>query len=383
MGKQLSRLQKKKAAQDAAELNYKIALSKAKQAQRDQEVGQQKRKEVNDLIRYIGKPYRFYATRPADAFRTRTYSLERQIRELLKHLWMQYPVPECLIGMALSVEGYQEVYGRDRPAYDEKTETLAKSWFCALATGQKFGKGVAKGYLTKIEAHHFTLSPSSLDFPQAIFYAKARGSGVEPRLAEMISMRVGQQNTELIGERLPEFLRFFAVHRTQMRRGEEHELLDFLVAAMQDRTFQIRGRTLNSVRRLSTRWHQQMRWYGGLELHWAEAFERMSKPFAGGRIEFVELTTGMQLMEEGLHQSHCVGSYARSCHGGFARIVSARFGGSNKETPRRVTIEIFPEKKSIVQIRTKCNALPNEKYLDEIKLWAKANNLTIEDWAAA
>ncbi|MGD1894957.1 MAG: PcfJ domain-containing protein [Cyclobacteriaceae bacterium] len=79
---------------------------------------------------------------------------------------------------------------------------------------------------------------------------------------------------------------------------------------------------------------------------------------------FAELTTGEQLYREGQAMSHCVNTYAQNCISGRSAIVSLLF-----EVERRITIEIHPPTKRIVQARGRFNRLPAPNEQKIIDMW--------------
>ena len=81
---------------------------------------------------------------------------------------------------------------------------------------------------------------------------------------------------------------------------------------------------------------------------------------------FVELTSGDDLFREGLALRHCVASYAARCAAGHSAIVSARF-----DDERRLTIEVEPRTRRIVQVRGFENRQATEEEWEVISCWAE------------
>lgn len=79
---------------------------------------------------------------------------------------------------------------------------------------------------------------------------------------------------------------------------------------------------------------------------------------------FVELTTGAELYHEGLEQHHCVASYAARCAAGHSAIVSCRW---NEQ--RRVTVEIDPRSRRVIQCRGPYNREASAEEKGVIGLW--------------
>ncbi|NLX96916.1 MAG: hypothetical protein GXY83_12135 [Rhodopirellula sp.] len=95
-------------------------------------------------------------------------------------------------------------------------------------------------------------------------------------------------------------------------------------------------------------------WYGLEEIgkpsydyQWHNhAWDWTLEDLPNGVWSFVEITSGDELKREGQEMWHCVASYAARCASGYSSIVSVRHNGR-----RRITIEITPRTKQIVQAR--------------------------------
>jgi PcfJ-like protein len=82
---------------------------------------------------------------------------------------------------------------------------------------------------------------------------------------------------------------------------------------------------------------------------------------------FVELTSGEALFREGQALRHCVASYAARCVADDSAIVSVRF----KET-RRITVEIAPAARQVVQARGMCNRPASSEEQKVIGIWLQS-----------
>ncbi|WP_414660129.1 PcfJ domain-containing protein [Horticoccus sp. 23ND18S-11] len=109
-------------------------------------------------------------------------------------------------------------------------------------------------------------------------------------------------------------------------------------------------------RRQRTLPYSPSRWMGhGFDWKWEQTPDVWS---------FVELTTGAELYHEGLEQHHCVASYAARCAAGHSAIVSFRWNDQ-----RRVTIEIDPRSRRVVQCRGPYNREASAEEQSVIGLW--------------
>lgn len=86
----------------------------------------------------------------------------------------------------------------------------------------------------------------------------------------------------------------------------------------------------------------------------------------GGKWCFTELTTTQALEEEGDSMEHCVGGYSLACVDGYAAIFSLRCDGF-----RKVTIEVNPASKDLVQVQGKYNAEATDSIMSVVNAWMR------------
>jgi hypothetical protein len=79
-----------------------------------------------------------------------------------------------------------------------------------------------------------------------------------------------------------------------------------------------------------------------------------------------ELTSGEELYEEGRAMSHCVASYSLRCHGGASAIFSLTCDGE-----RRLTLELDPQTRRIVQARGEHNRGPTPEEQAQMDEWQR------------
>jgi hypothetical protein len=82
-----------------------------------------------------------------------------------------------------------------------------------------------------------------------------------------------------------------------------------------------------------------------------------------------ELLNSGALHIEGRMLRHCVYTYTDRCRRRETTIWSLRLR-VNGEEKRMVTIEVDPQRRSIVQVRAKCNRRPGGRSLEILQLWA-------------
>ncbi len=84
----------------------------------------------------------------------------------------------------------------------------------------------------------------------------------------------------------------------------------------------------------------------------------------GKQWQFIELTSSQELNTEGELMEHCVGDYSMDCLDGNSAIFSLRADGS-----RKVTIEIEPLTRYLIQAQGKFNAEPERAVMTVINAW--------------
>ncbi len=100
-----------------------------------------------------------------------------------------------------------------------------------------------------------------------------------------------------------------------------------------------------------------------------------------GRVtwQVVELCSLEELKHEGSVMKHCVGSYARRCRRGRSAIFSVRRCEVNKDKAEAVhshaTIEVWPEKRWIWQVRSYNNCPVNNTVMNLVREWAAVHGL--------
>ena len=84
----------------------------------------------------------------------------------------------------------------------------------------------------------------------------------------------------------------------------------------------------------------------------------------GARWSFVELSSSVELREEGQAMRHCVGSYDYSCHIGNSAIFSVRV-----DEQRELTIELRLPTLALAQVYGKCNRTATRSEREIVERW--------------
>jgi hypothetical protein len=148
--------------------------------------------------------------------------------------------------------------------------------------------------------------------------------------------------------------------------------------------FTMKGRSLDTMLQLVERWHRDLSKLAALRIRmWRPSNIRPfrfteGKPGESGfRIWTIrELTTQEALVSEGKKLKHCVASYANSCAKGQSSIWTLELE-QESTVEKRVTIEVHPPTRTIVQARGKLNRLPNDQESSIIRRWSTAASLVL------
>lgn len=388
MSKKKSKLQLRQERQErqVALALKALALDNKKKNQRKSE-SRQSRKPVEDLARYLVKPVdRMRVRNPAD-FQTRTYSLARQVEELVAHVYVRYPAPRFLMGALLTDEG-RKLLGF-RPRHKTKLQTALDKWerelFLAAAQGRSVADLLAP-HLTRKETHWFLLAPDTFTSQQNLVWAKLVAAGVSREITNVLLPRLTEGDTwSQLGARQAELIQFFASVPKDAKADHVMEALDFAMQMAQEPGFRFKGRTLRSMLKLAKDWHRQNQ-YGprGALVHWAREFEPWEHKSRLEHVRAIELNTSWALHAESVRQRHCVFTYRRFCVAGTYRVVALTWMISdlkgNLSEDRRVTLSVAMGPRQVDQALGKCNRSLSQDERRIVRLWASHHGLKISDY---
>jgi hypothetical protein len=308
--------------------------------------------------------------RQPSSFVPKSYRLEKQLKRLIDHLFVRYPVPEFLYAPLLP------------PCkYSPDTRPLFRQWFAVIGRGDSFRKLVQE-HMTAREAALFLSGRSFFPVEDNIWWARMKAAGLPEHAIFCLLRRIFHRHAfEDPDGRLRSAIGFFARFRQEFDRVTFDEVLDFLDWKLRnEETFRLTGRTAASVIKLSNEWHFAMhaakvntsvRWKGLRIKDWNLEGENFL-----WRVK--QLRTNRELMDEGRKQCHCVYSYVEACVEGDSAIFSLRTYPRvmNEEAAwdwgaeeRRVTIELSRERK-IVQVRGRLNRAPDDVEREVVRRWA-------------
>ncbi len=279
-----------------------------------------------------------------------------------------------------------------------------QAWFRHIGIGKNIRTAGLPIPLTSRAAHLFLQAPADLSIDAALRWGQAQAIGAETRLCRaLVATRLGtpQEDEEFWAS----VLHFF-VNNPMLDPDQIGPIVDFLhdrrfvvqtvvgplgapIQGIPEPMFAMKGRTVQALLRRVEEWHRelhrekkraQLEWEPRLDISPFDYMEHdhEEKPILHWTIH--ELTTRLELQEEGKAMRHCVASYDNSCANGNTSIWSLRVRPAQEETARRVmTVEVQNNRRAIVQARGRCNKTSTSR---QAGFWLKQAPLLLKMWAA-
>lgn len=371
---------------------YQQTLVKVKTKLSESESSGSKRKDPTFLKRYFEINYgNRFARRSVLSYHGRSYNLRKQVLDLATHIFVLFPTPLFLYRAILSKEGHQLVFDPDdweTSGWKENQNREYVRWFAVTAQGGSLAKEM-KGILTKKEVHWFLKAPAHNTIGRNLFWARCASAGVPLDTCQFLTEQLGSIDAQKsLGSRIDDLIRFYANYARNMRGNDLQELTDFVRMMIRDRTFSFKGRTLCSMMSLCHEWHRNY-YLTRVEKFesWKQTFSPWTSKEKNYTVHAIEITTNKALADEGKRQRHCVLTYTSNCLQSSSKIVSMRWvlGSESMADPTnivaRITMEIRPSSREIVQIRGKHNRSATDLEMKTIQLWAADHGLKIGQWA--
>jgi hypothetical protein len=321
---------------------------------------------------------------------------EEQWRDLLRHLFAKWPVPE-FFDRAWQVRGSLVCLDRD--------------WFCHVAGGGSWRR--AEGMPDEISRHaiHFALgAPSHLNPRQALRWGQLGTLGASAGLAgevlghpmvndfshediwsRLLAKLAATSTFEprefgIIAEIIADLLQYGHVKRASLLVSQPlSDLREHcygcwrdLLASAENEGMKFRHRDLtrpglrNELMHLArTHWEPM----GDMEPF---VFRRRGRAGLMACWTIRERCSHAQLTAEGREMKHCVAGYWRRCLLGYSAIFTLRRqnpGDAPAELTPCVTIEVDKGTRRIIQARGKWNRIPDAFEHRLIEIWANRNKL--------
>src|SRR5215472_7159193 len=324
--------------------------------------------------------------------RLKTRDAARLRLAAVRYLFARYPVAEHLehIWMDSAGLGAGEI-------------VLRKRWYVVAAGGGSLYNAGAGASLSRREVHAFLNPLGSPGFDEAIWQAIARSYTNDAAVVLRIAHSRIAQTPRAERGFWREVAHFFCVHPTTVE--EMDDLRDYLADRYRrDRTFSLKGRSLNSLGRQMREWHRDLEAIARIEAarRRAEAARNRARgPMArteppshdwpgaaiadwswvpsskvrAKREEYVaiQLRTEADLVAETRAMRHCVATYAAKCIAGYASIWSLRRRAAGN-TERLLTIEVDRRHRAI-QVRGFANRAPHAEERKILERWARARGI--------
>jgi hypothetical protein len=350
--------------------------------------------DFENALREAGKGLSGPTVRRADEWRPKlkTRDPARLRLAAARHLYALYSVPSSLERIWLDSEGL------------ERDETvLRKRWYIVAARGGSLYKAEASEWLSRKEVHWFLNPPGDLGFDEAFWQAIARSYTADVGLA----LRIARSKIARTPRReiafWREVTRFFCANPAPLE--EIDDLCDYLADAhRQNRSYNLKGRTLSSLHRQMAEWHRDLEaierieearrramaraatrgptgssqggiWAGSPLPDWDWQPSAKEAKHRNERFAVRQLKTAEDLVAESRAMRHCVSSYAAKCIAGYASIWTLRHSAAGK-VDRLLTIELDRQNRA-VQVRGFANRLaaPDEQRV--LERWAKARGIAL------
>jgi hypothetical protein len=315
--------------------------------------------------------------RPPSEWRPSGKGEERLFRSLCEHVLARYRMPPVLWSAFAATT--------DAP-------TLARVAVHVAAGGSLYAavkSGLMPVPLTRSMCHEFLARGGESGFLDAVRRVQVRAAGGDARLHRAwVATRAGCRLHDRAGEAFWYTVLVWLAANPMLPAAEVGPLVDYIDhRRAEDPGFSMKRRSVLAVMRGMREWH------GDLARQSAASgrvfppsgfqpmdIDRSRRNVKGGRVIEVwhvrEVLDARTLADEGRAMGHCVFSYARSIERRECSIWTLTLEDDTGHW-RRLTIEVRPALRQIVQARGRFNRMPephDRRALDE---WAARNNLQV------
>jgi hypothetical protein len=326
--------------------------------------------------------------RPVEAWSPAGQSFWPLFTSLAHHLLALYPVPPFMTSAWFGLPP-----GEKLPQHD---------WYKHLGLGQNIRTAGLPLRLTKAMAHLFTQAPHHYSATAALRWAQVLGLGGSKALARaVVGTRLGKV---LENEEFWEGVLLFFVNHPSLDLAQVGPVVDFLQhqkfewkeGVSPDGVFgkqppprpgyTMKGRTAASVLRQVEEWHKEL----GRETN-RPSITWLHSPFKDFRLvqgvealgnmrvwTITEILTSRALILEGQAMRHCVATYKEGCVRRQVSIWSMQVE-TQRGRQRALTIEVDLPRRTVCQVRGKCNRLPSAGERAVVERWAAQEGLKVAE----
>jgi hypothetical protein len=315
--------------------------------------------------------------RPPATWRPSGKSQDRLLRSLAEHVLAQYRMPPFVWSAFMA--------GVDAPV-------LARV-VIHVAAGKSLYQSVKSGLmpvpLTRSMCHDLLSRAGEPRFLDAIRKVQVKAAGGDARLFRAwIATRAGRQLDDRAGEEFWQDVLAWLCANPMLPHSEVGPLVDYIDhrrAGTPD--FKVKGRSVLAMIRSMREWHGQLTREKAAAGHVfpSSGLEPMDIDWSrdhhsGKRVveiwHFREILDPRTLADEGRAMGHCVYSYARWIETGECAIWTLTLKDDTSHW-RRLTIEVRPSLRQIVQARGRFNRMPEPREMLALQAWATRNKLQV------
>jgi hypothetical protein len=315
--------------------------------------------------------------RPPSTWQTAGKSQDRLFRSLAEHVLARYPMPPFLWSAFFA---------------DEDAAVLGRIATHVAAGGslyQTVKTGLMPVPLTRNTCHQLLSRGGEVRFLDAVRKVQVRAAGGDARLFRAwVATRAGRRLHSRAGENFWQTVLAWFSANPMLPQGEVAPLVDYIEhRRAESPSFSIKGRSVLAMMRGMREWHGQLakeraasgRTFSASGLQPMD-IDRSRRAASGQHLveiwHFQEILDAKTLADEGRAMKHCVFSYARRIESGECAIWTLTLE-DNTGHWRRLTIEVRPSLRQIVQARGPRNRLPEPRDTLALTAWATRNKLQL------
>jgi hypothetical protein len=276
--------------------------------------------------------------------------------------------------------------------FDTPGSTLRRliffDWFIAMAQGGSFAK-CSKEIFTKKEAHLFFNAPNENTIEENIWWAKGNAINLDRKVLHVIVKRlfhnlgVNDLFYRLDTDNLFWWQRLLVLLKNcedEVSIESLNDIMDFLRSEhYNNQNFDLKGRTFNSLIKLSNEWHRtmQLKKFGNQNLNWV-GLDIPDWTWHDKKTKSVwvvkQLLTSKELYNDGRRMRHCVASYGHRCLQGNSAIFSVMEDDGINPLQKYITVEINSGRE-LVHASARMNRLPTGRSKLVMNKWLTHNNI--------
>ena len=337
-------------------------------------------KETINYILNIEKKYKFRIRNLEDFKKFKSRNRFNQIKELVNHLFVKYPVPKFLYNI-----WYSETYN----------ENNFKIFF-HLTNGKNIRTFKNIPFpLTKKESHTFLQSPDNFEISEAFYYSKIYKYTTDiNKIKSFLDTKISEQ---------PKNISFwlsvvqYLVNLPMLDINQYGVVIDYIneikyvnrvitkngmrtITSPKKPNFTMKNRNIVRLLEDVELWHNKLKKIQKHNNIW-EGFKIGDFKYIVGKDKnkkiyyITQLLSSKELFNEGKILNHCVSSYSNSCKSGRTSIFNMSVEDYLGNVKKILTIEVSKENK-IRQIRGYSNRSPYVYEKNVIKKWTSKNKIT-------